>query len=70
MGWATLFLLPTLLSVLVFTVFPVVYSLLISFWEWNVVRPPLTALTREAQEQLFGAVAALCFELDATAATA
>jgi multiple sugar transport system permease protein len=40
LGWAILFLLPTLLSVLVFTVFPVAYSLLISFWEWNVVRPP------------------------------
>ena len=40
LGWAILFLLPTLLSVLLFTVFPVVYSLIISFWEWNVVRPP------------------------------
>ena len=37
---------------------------------WNVVRPPLTALAREAQGQLFGAVEALGFELDATAATA
>jgi multiple sugar transport system permease protein len=39
-GWAILFLLPTLGSVLLFTIFPVAYSLLISFWEWNVVRPP------------------------------
>ena len=37
---------------------------------WNVVRPPLTSLPAEAQVQLFGAVEALGFELEPTAATA
>ena len=35
--------------------------------EWNIVRPPLTALPPAMQSQLFAAVEALAFELDATA---
>jgi multiple sugar transport system permease protein len=38
--WAILFLLPTVGSVLIFTVFPVLFSLVISLLEWNVVQPP------------------------------
>ncbi|MCX6049069.1 MAG: sugar ABC transporter permease, partial [Chloroflexi bacterium] len=38
--WAVLFLLPTVGSVLIFTVFPVLFSLVISLLEWNVVQPP------------------------------
>jgi len=37
--WALLFLLPTVGSVLIFTVFPVIFSLVISLLEWNVVQP-------------------------------
>jgi multiple sugar transport system permease protein len=38
--WAILFLLPTVGSVLVFTVFPVIFSFVISLLEWNAVQPP------------------------------
>jgi multiple sugar transport system permease protein len=35
-----LFLLPSLLGVLVFTVFPVLFAVFIAFTEWNLVSPP------------------------------
>jgi 4-hydroxy-tetrahydrodipicolinate synthase len=38
--------------------------------DWNIVRPPLVTLSNEARAQLFGALEALHFELDPTAAVA
>jgi multiple sugar transport system permease protein len=58
-----LFLLPSMLGVLAFTAFPVVFAVVISFTEWNLVAPPrfvgpANFANLFTQDVLFGQVAA------------